>query len=265
MITLDLSGKHALVCGSTQGIGKAIALAFAQAGARVTLVARHQALLNNVVEELLRINPVGHSSVCMDFSDMKSALLQLEEYMHTPDSMPIHILVNNTGGPMPGPIVNADHQAFTDTFTQHILMSHSLLQAVLPGMQAQSFGRVINIISTSVKQPIPNLGVSNTIRGAMANWAKTVSFEVAKDGITVNNILPGYIETGRLHTLVEHIAETSHTSLEETRNKLLSTVPSGRFGSPEEVASLATFLASPLAGYINGVSIPLDGGRTTAL
>jgi 3-oxoacyl-[acyl-carrier protein] reductase len=182
---------------------------------------------------------------------------------HDPDN--VHILVNNTGGPPAGPLSEAQPHELEEAFRMHVLSYQYLALAVLPGMKAAGYGRIINIISTSVKQPIPGLGVSNTIRGAVANWAKTLSLEVAPWGITVNNVLPGYTETDRLHSLIQQKAADAHESYQTVAERMQRSVPAGRFGQPEELANAAVFLASPLAGYINGVNLPVDGGRTGSL
>jgi 3-oxoacyl-[acyl-carrier protein] reductase len=265
MISLNLSQKRALVCGSTQGIGKAIAIAFAEAGASVILAARNEAALQRTLAELPQTPNVHHSYICADFSRKQDVEQALDAFLKKEGNPPIHILVNNTGGPAPGAIAEASAESFIAAFTQHIVVSQMLVQRLLSGMKQEQYGRIINIISTSVKQPIPNLGVSNTTRGAMASWAKTLSFELAPHGITVNNILPGYIKTGRLESLTESIAKGQNKSIDEVATSLLQTIPAGRFGEPSELGHLATFLASPIAGYITGTSIQVDGGRTSAL
>ncbi len=200
-----------------------------------------------------------------DFSDVSAVRSAVEAYQQSHEEKPIHLLVNNTGGPKPGALAEATTEQFVDTISQHLLVSHTLVQLLLPAMKAEQYGRIINVISTSVKQPIPNLGVSNTTRGAMASWAKTLAMEVAAFGITVNNILPGYIATGRLTSLTESIAARQGQTIEAVRHDMLATIPAGRFGEPMEAGYLAAFLASPMASYITGTSIALDGGRTTAL
>lgn len=260
---LNLSGKNALVCGSTQGIGKAIALEFARAGARVTLVARNKELLESVLCELDTANGQKHSYICVDFLEPDSLKLELKKFLVT--SPPVHILVNNTGGPKPGEIIKAETDEFEKAFRQHLVCNHILVQALVDGMKKEKYGRVINIISTSVKQPIRNLGVSNAIRAAVANWAKTLSVELAPYGITVNNILPGATKTERLYSLLKTNAEASGKTFEEVQENWLSEIPLGRFAEPQELAYAALFLASPLADYINGINLPVDGGRLNTL
>ncbi len=265
MISLDLSGKRALVCGSTQGIGKAIAIAFAEAGASVVLAARNEDTLQQILRELPQTTGVHHSYLCADFSRLHDVEQAVASFLDINNNTPIHIVVNNTGGPAPGQITDASVESFLDALSQHLLVSQMLMRQLLPCMRQEQYGRIINIISTSVKQPIPNLGVSNTTRAAMASWAKTLSFEVASDGITVNNILPGYIKTGRLDSLATNMAKGQNKSVQDVETAMIQTVPAGRFGEPKEIAHLATFLASPLAAYITGTSIAVDGGKTTAL
>jgi len=260
---INLEGKHALVCGSSQGIGEATAKALAALGATVTLTARNEQALKSVCESLT--TPVGqtHSYFTSDF-DRPEALetlikKQVESGKH------FHILVNNSGGPAGGPAHTAKKDEFSNAFQRHLICNQILVQAVLPGMREAGYGRIINIISTSVKEPIPGLGVSNTVRGAVASWAKTIASELAPDGITVNNVLPGFTQTGRLKSLFEGKAEKTGASFEQVEKGALAQVPMGRFGRPEETAAAITFLASPAAAYITGVSIPVDGGRTRGI
>ncbi|MGL6266686.1 MAG: SDR family NAD(P)-dependent oxidoreductase, partial [Chitinophagaceae bacterium] len=184
---LSLTGKEALICGSTQGIGLAIAKELALLGANCTLVARNETALKEAVGQLEKKSGQEHRYRVADFQYPG----QVKEMItaHTVEH-PVHILINNTGGPAPGPITEATADQFLQAFQQHIICNQYLTQAVLPSMKAASFGRIINVISTTVRIPINNLGVSNTIRGATASWAKTLSNEVARYGITVNNILP---------------------------------------------------------------------------
>lgn len=259
-MNIDLSGKRALVCGSTQGIGRATARELAKAGAAVTLVARDEEKLEEV---LAGLHGEGHTCIVADFSLPDSLQSGLQSYL---EKHPVnHILVNNTGGPPPGPIAEAQTSQFTAAFSQHLICNHILAQAVLPGMKQAQYGRIINVISTSVKQPLPNLGVSNTVRAAVAGWSKTLSREVAQFGITVNNLLPGATKTGRLEAIVERNAEKQAKSIDEVEREMVSEIPAGRFGEPEELAYAAVFLASPFASYITGVSIQVDGGRVACL
>ncbi|MCX7877573.1 MAG: SDR family oxidoreductase [Ignavibacteria bacterium] len=260
---INLQGRNAVVCGSTQGIGKAIAVEFAKAGASLTLVSRNEESLKKVINELDGSSRQRHSYICADFTDPDNLRTKLEEYVKS--NPPVHILVNNTGGPKSGEILNATTTEFETAFRQHLICNHILVQTFAGGMKKEKYGRIINIISTSVKQPIRNLGVSNTIRAAVANWAKTLSAELAPFGITVNNILPGATKTERLYSLFKSRAEASGKSVEEIEKEWLSEIPCGRFAEPVELAFAVLFLASEYASYINGINLPVDGGRLNTL
>lgn len=255
----DLTNKVALVCGASQGIGKACVNLFAKQGCRVIALARSKDKLEQIISELEPPALGQHSYIVADLSDKKSFLDVIEEKVKN-DS--IDILINNSAGPLGGPIESAEDIDFIATFHQHMIANHLLAKAILPAMKKKGYGRIINIISTSVKIPIANLGVSNTIRAAVAAWAKTLSLEVAKDGITVNNILPGFTETSRLKNLIEKEAAKTGKSYSEISAIWQKNVPANRFAQPEEIAAAILFLASPAASYINGVALPVDGGRT---
>jgi len=259
---LDLSGKRAIVCGSTQGIGKASAIELASLGANITLVSRNEERLNGVLNELPQSGIQKHHILIADFQNAEMLKDKVNLYIN--EGNPATILVNNTGGPPGGPIIDASYDEFKKAFEAHLHCSHILVKALLPEMKSLGYGRIINIISTSVKIPIPGLGVSNTTRGAMASWSKTLSIELAEYGITVNNVLPGFTKTGRLDSIIQSRASSSGKSFEEAENSMISTVPAGRLGKSEEVAALIAFLATPAAGYISGTSIPVDGARTGA-
>lgn len=261
-MNLSLEGKNAVVCGSTQGIGLAIAEELALLGANCTLLSRNEASLKAAIHTLDIALRQQHNYLVADFSKPHEVDSVIREYVkHTP----VHILVNNTGGPAPGPIVDATIEAFLDTFNQHLICNHILAKAVVPSMKEARFGRIINIISTSVKIPLKNLGVSNTIRGAVASWAKTMSLELGAFNITVNNVLPGFTTTQRLEGLVNNIASNRKLSTEQVEEEMATEVPMKRFGQASEVAAVAAFLASPAASYVSGVSIPVDGGRTGSI
>jgi 3-oxoacyl-[acyl-carrier protein] reductase len=257
-MNLDLTGKHAFVCGSSQGIGKAAAMELAKLGATVTLIARNDARLRSAVADLP--GKVKHDYIIADFSNPEQLRESIGKYLSKEKT--IHILVNNTGGPAGGTIAEAHLEEFTSAFSNHLLCNHILAQAVLPGMKLNGYGRIINIISTSVKQPLRGLGVSNTIRAAVANWAKTLSMEVAPFGITVNNVLPGATTTQRLESILESKAVKTGITKELLTKEMLHEIPAGRFASTEEVAAAIAFLATPAAAYINGINLPVDGGRT---
>jgi 3-oxoacyl-[acyl-carrier protein] reductase len=261
-MNLDLSGKRALVCGSTQGIGKASAIELALLGASVTLVARNEQKLKAVLSELSTRDQQQHDYIVADFTFPEQLRQKIDMYAR---SNTIHILVNNTGGPPAGQAMSAQVEDFTKAFSSHLVCNHILVQALVPGMKKEKFGRIINIISTSVKIPIRGLGVSNTIRGAVANWSKTISVELAPFGITVNNVLPGASMTGRLESIIKGKAEKNGISFDAAKEEMVAEIPAGRISEPSEVAAAVAFLATPAAGYINGINIPVDGGRTGSL
>lgn len=260
---IDLSGKSALVCGSTQGIGRAIAEQLATSGAEVCLLARNEQKLREVCEALPVEHGQSHHYLLADLSQPTDVAQVVEKVISAGKTF--HILVNNTGGPKPGPIIEAAADDFLSAFQAHVISSHLLTQLCVPGMKAAAYGRLIQVISTSVKIPIKGLGVSNTIRGAMASWAKSMANELGAYGITVNNVLPGFTATTRLESLVANKAMQQGTTKEQVEQQMQAEIPAGRFGTAEEVAQMAVFLASPAAAYINGVSIAVDGGRTGAL
>lgn len=260
---IDLTDKHALVCGSTAGIGKAVALQLAQCGARVTLVARNAEKLEATLAELDTYAGQRHGYLVADFA--KSDALKAVLDAHMAQGHRYHILLNNTGGPAGGRAIDAAPAQFDAAFNAHLLCNHLLAQAVVPGMCEAGYGRIINIISTSVKVPLAGLGVSNTIRGAVASWSKTLANELGGHGITVNNVLPGATATDRLSSVISAKAQKTGMTEVEVERHMLDEIPAGRFAKPEEVAAAAVFLASPLAGYINGINVPVDGGRTGCL
>ena len=259
-MNLDLKNKNAIVCGSTQGIGESSAIELAKLGANITLIARNESKLSNVINELDKSQGQTHSFVCIDFSDTEKLKKEVNLLKGN-----YHILINNTGGPAAGPIADAKIDSFEDAFRMHLINNQILVQKVVKSMKKEGFGRIVNIISTSVKAPIPGLGVSNTIRAAVANWAKTLSIELGVYGITVNNILPGFTNTNRLKSLITKKAEVQGKSEEEIVKAMKSQIPAGRFGEANEVANAVAFLCSPAASYINGINIPVDGGRTKSL
>jgi 3-oxoacyl-[acyl-carrier protein] reductase len=256
---LNLKGKRALVCGSTQGMGLAIAKELANQGAAVTLFARDESALINVVNEL---PGPSHTYLVADFDNLAQVEERAGDGLKDGD---YQILVNNSGGPAPGKIYEANIQEFEIAMTRHVYTSQTLLKLLLPGMKRANYGRVVNIISTSVKIPISGLGVSNTVRGAMASWSKTMANEVGEFGITVNNILPGFINTGRITSLISNRSKAQSRAEEEIKKEMESSIPAGRFGEPDEIADYAAFLCSPSGAYINGTSLRVDGGRTGSI
>jgi 3-oxoacyl-[acyl-carrier protein] reductase len=259
---LRLDGKRALVCGASRGIGRAVAQALAEAGAGVMVVARNAEQVDEAAAALPGSDEGRHAAIVADLGDGKS-LERLAERLGTGPS--VNIVVNNSGGPPAGPASAAEPGQFESAFRQHLVANQTILRAVLPGMKASGYGRIVNIISTSVKEPIPNLGVSNTIRGAVASWAKTLARELGPFGITVNNLLPGLTATKRLDYFFEMKAEASGRSVEEERAEATARIPIGRFADPAETAAAVLFLSSSVASYINGINLPVDGGLTSCL
>jgi 3-oxoacyl-[acyl-carrier protein] reductase len=263
MLSIDLKGKNALIGGSSQGIGLASAMMLASQGANCTLIARNEAALKEAIRQLPATEGQQHRYLVADYSRPDEVQEVVSRYIQEGNT--VHILVNNSGGPAAGPVIAAHSDAFLAAFNQHLICNHIVSGLVLNGMKSAGYGRIINIISTSVKIPLKNLGVSNTIRGAVASWAKTMANEVAGFGITVNNVLPGATATGRLSSIIENKSSKTGIDKEEVTKEMLAEIPAGRFGTPEEIASVVAFLASPAASYVNGTSIPVDGGRTGSI
>lgn len=261
-MNLSLLHKNALVGGASAGIGRATAVELAALGANVVVLARTEKTL---IETLLMLDTAQgqqHDYVVADFSDSQTLLVRVSALLA---QRPIHILVNNTGGPPGGPIAEALPKNFLEAYHNHLICNQLLAQAVLPGMIAAGYGRIVNIISTSVKEPLEGLGVSNTTRWAVAAWAKTWAGEAGRHGITVNNVLPGYTATGRLDEIIQKRAAASGQTVEITAEQFKNSVPLRRFAEPSEVAAAVAFLASPAAAYVNGINLPVDGGRTRSL
>lgn len=258
---LRLDGRTAVVCGSSQGIGRAVAEGLAHQGARVILLARDRGALEAVAASLPVSQGGMHEAIVADFSDASSLRSALESDLFDEAT----ILVANFGGPPGGMLSEADPEALSSAFSMHVLTSQILLMRLLPGMKAAGFGRIVNVISTSVKQPIKGLGVSNTVRGAVASWSKTLATELGPYGITVNNVLPGPTDTARLRSLISAKAKKTGRSEDEVREEIRLEVPLGRIADASEVANAVVFLSSPAASYINGVNLAVDGGRTQSL
>ncbi len=244
---ISLEGKRSLVCGGTSGIGKATAQALRDCGSEVVILSR---------------SAFGNNTISCDLEDLDLLTVSVNKEIESNGSF--EILINNSGGPPSGPLIDAKPSDFEKAFLRHVLASQTLVQLLLPGMEKSKYGRIINIISTSVKEPIPGLGVSNTIRGAMASWSKTLSKELPPS-ITVNNVLPGFTNTERLTELKKTISEQKGISQEEVENAWLSTVPEGRLAVPSELGKVVAFLSSPAASFVRGVSLPVDGGRTGSI
>lgn len=261
-MNLSLEGRNAVICGSSQGIGLAIAEELALMGANCTLLSRNEASLELASISLDTSLRQVHSYAVADFENPGNVRVAIAEIVATQN---VHLLINNTGGPQAGPISEAKEEEFIKAFNQHLICNHILVKAVLPGMKKDGYGRIINIISTSVKVPLQNLGVSNTIRAAVASWAKTLANELGQFDITVNNVLPGFTQTSRLDSLIEQISNKRGVGISMIGDEMAASVPVKRFGTASEIAAVAAFLASPAASYVNGVSIPVDGGRTGSI
>lgn len=261
-MNINLTNKNALVCGSTAGIGRATAITLAKLGATVTLIARDENKLKETLTQLPHENGQKHDYLVADFTNPDELKSKVKKAV---TEKTFHILINNTGGPKGGPIISAKTDEFEKAFSMHVICNQILVQALAPGMKKANYGRIINIISTSVKQPIDNLGVSNTIRGAVASWSKTMANELGAFGITVNNVLPGFTATGRLDDIIANRVKQTGKSKEAVSDAMQNLVPARRFAQPEEVANAIVFLASEAASYINGINLPVDGGRTKSL
>ena len=261
-MNLSLENKNAIICGGSQGIGLAIAQELALLGANCILVARNE---SNLKEALLHLDTSlsqRHSFASIDFNDHLVTEKWINDFVQI---YPVDILINNSGGPASGPIAHAKVEQFLQAYNQHLITNHIMTIAVIPGMKSRCFGRIINVISTSVKIPLSNLGVSNTTRGAVASWSKTMANELGAFGITVNNVLPGATRTQRLKSIISNNAAKHNKAEKEIEREMINEIPAGRFGEPTEIAAVAAFLASPAAGYVNGVSIAVDGGRTGSI
>lgn len=262
-MNLELTGRRAVVCGSSQGIGLAAAQELATLGANVTLFARNEVSLGEAVKTLATNRGQLHEFIVADFSNANQVAEVIDSWLEAENLA--HILVNNTGGPPAGKAIDAKVEDFLVAFRNHLIVNQLLTSRLVDGMKAAKFGRIINVISTSVKQPISGLGVSNTVRGAVANWAKTIAAELAPFGITVNNVLPGATRTARLDSIISDAAGKQKQDSAEVEKKMLASIPAGRFGEANEIGQAIAFLASPAASYITGINLPVDGGRTQCL
>lgn len=259
---INLLNKTAIVCGSSQGIGLATAIELATLGANCVLMARNETALQNAIELLPKTNQQQHSYLIANFDEPVMVKTTIENFLKT---QTVHILINNSGGPNSGAITQATSEDFLNTFNRHLICNHIIATACIEKMKENNYGRIINIISTSVKIPLPNLGVSNTIRGAVASWSKTLANELGQFNITVNNVLPGATATQRLQNIIIANSNKKNVSIELVQEEMLKEIPMKRFGLPQEIANAIAFLASPAASYINGINLPVDGGRTGSL
>ena len=258
----DLSGKHALVCGASTGIGRAAAMALARRGATITVLARNRAKLDALAPQLLVAGAPDVHVLVANLDERPALRDALVEHLQ---NGPMHILVNNTGGPPSGALLEQDEEAaFLVPFGRHVLASQQLLRQLLPGMRKDGYGRIVNVISTSVREPIPALGISNIVRAAMASWAKTISHELPP-GITINSVLPGYTDTERLDALRTAVAKRTGKKEDAIQKEWLEQVPEGRLATAEELGEAVAWLASPAAAFVRGVCLAVDGGRMRSI
>lgn len=262
-MNLDLNNRTALVCGASQGLGAAVAKELSLLGANVIVLARTETNLKKVITTLDISKGQMHQYIVADTSKPIELVEKIKSFLANGNH--IDILVNNTGGPTAGPLLDTPAKEMETAFQSHLIVSHLLAQTIVPYMKQTGFGRIVNIVSTSIKQPINGLGISNTVRAAVANWAKTLANEIGVDGITVNNVLPGYTNTDRLDYLFSKQADVADVSKEEILQRTLAMIPAGRLGEPEEFGAAVAFLCSPAAAYINGINLPVDGGRLGTL
>lgn len=262
-MNLDLTNKTALVCGASQGLGAAVAAELALLGAHVVVLARNEEKLRRVVQSLDISLRQQHSYIVADTAHPDQLAAQTASLLTK--TRQVHILVNNTGGPPAGPLLNTSADELETAFRSQLSAAHTLVQLLVPGMKEAGYGRIVNITSTSVKQPIGGLGISNTVRAAVANWAKTLSNELGPFGITVNNVLPGSTRTDRLDYLFEKQAASANSTIDTIMQQAVAQIPAGRLGEPEELAAAVAFLCSPAAAYINGINLPVDGGKLSGL
>lgn len=262
-MNLNLAGKTAIVCGASQGLGLACAVELALLGANIVAVSRSEEKLQSAVKQMDTSQNQQHTYLAIDLSEPETAKQTVAAFLVKGNT--IHILINNAGGPPSAPMIETHPNEIENAFRTHVISSHVLAQLIVPGMKAAGYGRIVNIVSTSVKQPINGLGISNLVRAAVANWAKTLANEISSYGITVNNVLPGFTNTDRLNYLFAKQASDQGIGNEEIIQKTLASIPAKRLGEPEELAAAVAFLCTPAAAYINGINLPVDGGRTGGL
>jgi 3-oxoacyl-[acyl-carrier protein] reductase len=262
-MNLSLTGKTALVCGASQGLGLASAQELALLGANIIVASRNEEKLKAAIQQLDIAKGQQHSYLLLDLSDPRSVKQAVQDYLGKGNT--IHILINNAGGPPAGPMIDTDADEIEKAFRTHVISSHQLVQLLMPGMKEAGYGRIVNIVSTSVKQPLNGLGISNTVRAAVANWAKTLANEIGSYGITINNVLPGNINTDRLDSIFEKQASAQGVDKQAILRYAVASIPARRIGEPAEFGAAVAFLCSPAAAYINGINLPVDGGKTGSL
>ena len=257
-MNLDLTNKKALVCGSTQGLGLASAVELALLGADVTLLSRNEEKLKEALQKLDQSKGQKHHYLVADFQFPEQVENVVKEFLEKENMF--NILVNNTGGPKGGSAMEATAEDFISAFQSHLICNQLLVQSLLPSMKQSGYGRIINIISISVKEPIAGLAVSNTIRAAVASWSKTLASELGEFGITVNNVLPGYTRTARFDSIIKNKSVAAGISEETMEERIKANIPLGQIGEPELFGAAVAFLCSPAAAYITGINLPVDGG-----
>jgi 3-oxoacyl-[acyl-carrier protein] reductase len=261
-LDMGLKGKTAIIGGSSKGLGKACAMSLSREGANVTICARNQAELEETAKEIKKFNNkvLAIPADLASYDDIKLLVNKtIREFGK------IDILVNNTGGPTPGGFFDLDDQAWETAFQKLLMYVVRMCREVIPYMQKQHWGRIINLTSFTVKEPADRLVLSNVFRTGVISLAKTLSRELGKYNITVNNICPGSFETERMEQIFEERSANSGKTIEELKNELIETIPIKRMQRPEELADLVTFLASENAGAITGTSIQVDGGMIKGL
>lgn len=261
MLSTSLSGRHALVTGASRGIGRATARCLASLGAELTISARNGGDLDALHAELREAGAPAVRSLVLDFDQRDELADRLDALL---EEHPVEVVVHNTGGPKGGKLLEAQPDAILGALSRHLLTAHLLMTRCLPGMRSAGYGRFITVTSTSVREPIPNLGVSNLTRASVASWAKTVSRELPS-GVTINNVMPGYTDTDRLGQLADAKAARTGTTAEAVFSDFVAKVPEGRLGRPEELGSVIAFLCSPAAAYVRGQSLAVDGGRLNCI
>ncbi len=262
-MNLDLTSRTALVCGASQGLGFACARELALMGATIIAVSRNENKLQHAIKNLDNSKGQHHTYLVIDLSNPEEVKQAITAFLSQGNI--IHILINNAGGPPSAPMLETDTIEIERSFHTHVITSHLLAQLLVPGMKATGFGRIVNITSASAKEPINGLGISNLIRAAVGNWAKTLANEISRFGITINNVLPGYTNTERLEYVFSKQAAVHGVSKDEMVKQMAAKVPVGRFGEPAEFGAAVAFLCSPAAAYINGINLPVDGGRMASL